>query len=72
MAGVSTLEAVLATIDGTPRNDGTDMIRQNARVNITLAISSVRAGQSSAASRLDGFLEEARHSLAAATAHSRP
>jgi hypothetical protein len=72
VAGVPTLEAVLATIDGTSRNDGSDVVRQTVRTNITLAIMSVRAGESSAASRLDGFLDEACRSLAAATAHSRP
>jgi hypothetical protein len=71
-ADVATLEAVLATIDGTSRNDGSDGVRQTVRTNITLAIMTIRAGESSATARLDGFLDEARRSLAAATAHARP
>jgi hypothetical protein len=71
VAGVPTLEAVRGTIDATPRNDASDAVRQTVRTNITIAIASIRAGESSADSRLDGFLDEARRSLAAATAHSR-
>lgn len=70
--GLTTLEHVLSTMDASPQNDGADMVRQNARANLSLAIAAVRTEGASAASRLDGLLDRARRNLAAAMAHARP
>jgi hypothetical protein len=68
---LSTLEGLLSTMDGLPASERATIVRQNARTNLSLAITAVRAGRSSAGPKLDSLLNNAHRNLAAAAAHSQ-